>query len=259
MGGKRCEESVALGGCSHSRVHVVVARWSWGVRLVRMLLAQTTNPFAAPMSRGLSSGQSRRQHQSPNPSLDRTTPAMLPSLARMSAQRAPTPFSTAHKSYVQSLYRRYLKNALNWFIRRDLWRQRAIEIRADLCVCSCWAMFANSIDPPLESRTLTSSPLFSPLFPSPHLLPTTTHAARDSERNRNIRNPRELARVLQEAEENLKKVAHPDPYRRECRSAAPLNERCGAKEDAHAQSHASRSTRPFPIQHPCSRTVPSGA
>lgn len=52
----------------------------------------------------------------------------------MSAARAPTAFSTAHKAYVQSLYRRYLRNSLDWCIRRDVWRDRAIEIRADLCV-----------------------------------------------------------------------------------------------------------------------------
>jgi hypothetical protein len=33
--------------------------------------------------------------------------------------------------YVKSLYKRYLTNSLNWVIRRDTWRQRAIEIRAE--------------------------------------------------------------------------------------------------------------------------------
>lgn len=90
-----------------------------------------------------------------------------------SAARASSAFSTAHKAYVQSLYRRYLRNALDWNIRRDAWRQEAIEIRAAF------------------------------------------------ERNRNIRNPRELARVLQEAEDNLKRIAHPDPHRRGCHRARP--------------------------------------
>jgi hypothetical protein len=36
-----------------------------------------------------------------------------------------------HRLYVKSLYKRYLVNALNWYIRRDLWRNKAIEIRAD--------------------------------------------------------------------------------------------------------------------------------
>lgn len=79
----------------------------------------------------------------------------------------PTPFSSAHKAYVQSLYRRYLRNSLNWCIRRDIWRDRAIEIRAEF------------------------------------------------ERARNIRNPRELARVLEQAEKQLEENAHPDPYKRE--------------------------------------------
>nr|CDI55574.1 conserved hypothetical protein [Melanopsichium pennsylvanicum 4] len=40
-------------------------------------------------------------------------------------------FSQAHKSYVKSLYRRYLKNSLDWCVRRDVWRDRAIEIRVE--------------------------------------------------------------------------------------------------------------------------------
>jgi NADH dehydrogenase (ubiquinone) 1 beta subcomplex subunit 9 len=38
---------------------------------------------------------------------------------------------TPHRLYVKSLYKRYLTNALNWYIRRDLWRNKAIEIRAE--------------------------------------------------------------------------------------------------------------------------------
>lgn len=33
------------------------------------------------------------------------------------------------RTYVKSLYRRILKNELDWIIRRDLWRERAIEVR----------------------------------------------------------------------------------------------------------------------------------
>lgn len=36
-----------------------------------------------------------------------------------------------NRLYVKSLYKRYLTNALNWYIRRDLWREKAIEIRAE--------------------------------------------------------------------------------------------------------------------------------
>lgn len=39
-------------------------------------------------------------------------------------------FSAVHRSYVKSLYKRFLVNSLNWTIRRDLWRPRALEIRA---------------------------------------------------------------------------------------------------------------------------------
>ncbi|EED78369.1 hypothetical NADH-ubiquinone oxidoreductase complex I LYR_B22_NDUFB9 subunit, partial [Postia placenta Mad-698-R] len=44
---------------------------------------------------------------------------------------APSPFTVAHRRYVQSLYRRYLNNELNWVARRDIWRGRAIAIRAE--------------------------------------------------------------------------------------------------------------------------------
>jgi len=42
-----------------------------------------------------------------------------------------SPFSSAHRLYVKSLYRRMLKDSLDWVIRRDVWRNRAIEIRAE--------------------------------------------------------------------------------------------------------------------------------
>lgn len=92
---------------------------------------------------------------------------MRPTQMLRNAGMAPTPFSAAHKAYIQSLYRRYLRNSLNWCIRRDIWRDRAIEIRAEF------------------------------------------------ERNRHIANPRELGRVLQQAEEQLSIHAHPDPYKSE--------------------------------------------
>ncbi|CAO3699332.1 unnamed protein product [Rhizopus microsporus] len=38
--------------------------------------------------------------------------------------------SAAHRSHVQSLYKRSLKLSLDWYIQRDLWRQKALEIRA---------------------------------------------------------------------------------------------------------------------------------
>ena len=50
----------------------------------------------------------------------------------MSATTAVTrSFSDAHRLYVKSLYRRYLVNTLNWAVRRDLWREKALEVRAE--------------------------------------------------------------------------------------------------------------------------------
>ncbi|EKM59277.1 uncharacterized protein PHACADRAFT_25395 [Phanerochaete carnosa HHB-10118-sp] len=43
----------------------------------------------------------------------------------------PQPFTAAHRSYVKSLYRRILNNELNWIVRRDLWRAKALAIRAE--------------------------------------------------------------------------------------------------------------------------------
>jgi len=40
-------------------------------------------------------------------------------------------FTAAHRSRVKSLYKRMLTNELNWVIRRDVWREKAIEIRAE--------------------------------------------------------------------------------------------------------------------------------
>lgn len=51
--------------------------------------------------------------------------------AASSSSATASAFSQAHKSYVKSLYRRYLKNSLDWCIRRDVWRDRAIEIRVE--------------------------------------------------------------------------------------------------------------------------------
>ncbi|CAO1626870.1 unnamed protein product [Jaminaea pallidilutea] len=82
-----------------------------------------------------------------------------------SATASGSPFTSAHRSYVKSLYKRTLKNELDWIVRRDIWRDRAIEVRAEF------------------------------------------------ERNRHIRNPRELAQVLQAAEARLADNIHPDPYK----------------------------------------------
>uniref|UniRef100_A0ABQ0L4L2 NADH dehydrogenase [ubiquinone] 1 beta subcomplex subunit 9 n=1 Tax=Mycena chlorophos TaxID=658473 RepID=A0ABQ0L4L2_MYCCL len=49
----------------------------------------------------------------------------------MSTPTTTAAFATAHRQYVQSLYRRRLKNSLDWTIRRDVWRAKAMEIRAE--------------------------------------------------------------------------------------------------------------------------------
>ncbi len=41
-----------------------------------------------------------------------------------------SPVSVAHRLQVQSLYKRSLKLSLDWYIQRDLWRQKALAIRA---------------------------------------------------------------------------------------------------------------------------------
>ncbi|GAA5918878.1 hypothetical protein JCM1841_006655 [Sporobolomyces salmonicolor] len=87
-----------------------------------------------------------------------------------SSAKAVSPFSNAHRQYVQHLYRRALKGAQDWYVRSDLWRNKAIEIRAQF------------------------------------------------ERNRNVRDPRAVAALLNEAEKEVQRLAHPDPYRRSATS-----------------------------------------
>jgi len=38
-------------------------------------------------------------------------------------------YSAAHRLRVKTLYKAMLKDALDWYIQRDLWRQKAMEIR----------------------------------------------------------------------------------------------------------------------------------
>ena len=44
---------------------------------------------------------------------------------------ASSPFNSAHRLYVKSLYKRMLKNEQDWVIRYDLFRPRALAIRAE--------------------------------------------------------------------------------------------------------------------------------
>jgi len=49
----------------------------------------------------------------------------------MAATTASNAVTAAHRSYVKSLYKRYLTNSLNWAVHRDVWREQAMEIRAE--------------------------------------------------------------------------------------------------------------------------------
>lgn len=97
----------------------------------------------------------------------------------------------AHRSRVQSLYRRYLKNELNWCIRRDVWRQRALEVRAEF-----------ESNRQVEVSKLSSFILMVNLLEFSCLL-------------RNVKDPRQLAVLLEKAEAHLSIVKHPDPVIRE--------------------------------------------
>ena len=41
------------------------------------------------------------------------------------------PFNDAHRFYIKSLYKRMLKNELDWAVRYDIFRPRALAIRAE--------------------------------------------------------------------------------------------------------------------------------
>jgi NADH dehydrogenase (ubiquinone) 1 beta subcomplex subunit 9 len=45
-------------------------------------------------------------------------------------EKMSAPVAAAHRLQVQSLYKRSLKLSLDWYIQRDLWRQKALQIRA---------------------------------------------------------------------------------------------------------------------------------
>ena len=53
---------------------------------------------------------------------------------------ATTAFSSAHRYYVKSLYKRMLKDALDWTIQRDIWRMKAMQIRAEFEANRCVAI-----------------------------------------------------------------------------------------------------------------------
>ncbi|KAK1923800.1 hypothetical protein DB88DRAFT_492493 [Papiliotrema laurentii] len=78
------------------------------------------------------------------------------------------PFSQAHRFYVKSLYRRFLTNSLNWTINRALWREKAIEIRAE------FERNRNITDPRALAIVLeqAEAKLAEELHPDPYRVPT---------------------------------------------------------------------------------------
>ena len=104
-----------------------------------------------------------------------------------------SPFSAAHRSYVKSLYKRYLVNSLDWTIRRDLWRPRALEIRARFEQNRCVEAL----------RPCALHGLLGNVWECVDVV------------NRNVHDPRALAALFEQAENELAAIAHPDPYIRE--------------------------------------------
>ncbi|KAG0310031.1 hypothetical protein BGZ97_012845 [Linnemannia gamsii] len=69
-----------------------------------------------------------------------------------------------HRRLVQSLYKRSLKTAQDWYIDTNLFRRKAVELRMQF------------------------------------------------DAKKNLRNPRQIAQAVQEAERQLTELKHPDPY-----------------------------------------------
>ncbi|KAF9360246.1 hypothetical protein BGX26_010047 [Mortierella sp. AD094] len=70
----------------------------------------------------------------------------------------------AHRRLVQSLYKRSLKTAQDWYIDTNLFRRKAVELRMQF------------------------------------------------DANKNLRQPRQIAQVIETAERQLTELRHPDPY-----------------------------------------------
>lgn len=104
-----------------------------------------------------------------------------------------SPFSTAHRRYVKSLYRRMLENERNWVVRYDLWRARACAVRAEF-ERNRYVDIAIHIG--RSAKLILLSLSHNPLFFT----------------QRNVHDPRALAAILEKAEEDLARKRHPDPY-----------------------------------------------
>lgn len=122
--------------------------------------------------------------------------------------------------YVKSLYKRYLTNSLNWYIRRDLWRQDALAIRA--------AFDANqqvSLSlPTTRVRDADGSYLVFDLLHGCIYVAFKLGPYHYSFRN--VTDPRALAAIFEKAEARLKDHQHPDPYVRKSTHVYPCQSSC---------------------------------
>ncbi|PVF96353.1 hypothetical protein CPB86DRAFT_515910 [Serendipita vermifera] len=76
-----------------------------------------------------------------------------------------TAAQSLHRAYVKSLYKRYLTNALNWAVQRDVWRQQALQIRAE------FERHKNESDPAVIAKVLgeAEAKLAAKLHPDPYI------------------------------------------------------------------------------------------
>ncbi|CAG7848543.1 SubName: Full=Uncharacterized protein {ECO:0000313/EMBL:CCA66547.1} [Serendipita indica DSM 11827] len=83
-------------------------------------------------------------------------------MASATASRA---FTDTHRLYVKSLYKRYLTNALNWAVQRDVWRAEALKIREE------FEKHKNETDPKVVARILAEAEakLAAKLHPDPYI------------------------------------------------------------------------------------------
>ncbi|KAG8825661.1 hypothetical protein FRC19_010803 [Serendipita sp. 401] len=74
-------------------------------------------------------------------------------------------FGDTHRLYVKSLYKRYLTNALDWAVQRDVWRAQAIQIRAE------FDKHKNETDPRVVARVMgeAEAKLAARIHPDPYI------------------------------------------------------------------------------------------
>ncbi|KAG0702450.1 NDUFB9, NADH-ubiquinone oxidoreductase [Suillus ampliporus] len=75
-----------------------------------------------------------------------------------------TSFSSAHRLYVKSLYRRMLKNELDWVVRRDIWRGPEFERNRDVNEPRALAQIFEKAEASLASK-LHPDPYIPPSMP----------------------------------------------------------------------------------------------